>query len=95
MVRTHVGLADGLAHRIKTDPRFELVAPHPFALVCFRCVDGDESTDSLAKAVNATGDAYWTASVLDGRSIIRVSIGQTRTEQRHVDQLWDLIDTLG
>jgi aromatic-L-amino-acid decarboxylase len=95
MVRTHVALADGLAHRIKTDPRFELVAPHPFALVCFRCVDGDESTDSLAKAVNATGDAYWTASVLDGRSIIRVSIGQTRTEQRHVDQLWDLIDTLG
>lgn len=95
LVRTHVALADSLAERIEADPRFELVAPHPFALVCFRCVGGDEATDSLARAVNATGDAYWTASVLDGRSIIRVCIGQTRTEQRHVDRLWDLIDTLG
>jgi aromatic-L-amino-acid decarboxylase len=40
MVRHHVALADDLAARIDADPRFELVAPHPFALVCFRCTAG-------------------------------------------------------
>jgi len=95
MVRHHVALADDLASRLETDPRFELVAPHPFALVCFRCVESDAATEALAAAVNATGDMYWTPSVLDDRPIIRVSIGQSRVEQRHVDRLWDLIDRLG
>ncbi|MGY9075131.1 MAG: pyridoxal-dependent decarboxylase [Acidimicrobiales bacterium] len=94
MVRHHVQLADTLAARLEADPRFVLVAPHPFALVCFRCVAGDEATDALAAAVNATGDVYWTPSVLDGYSMIRVSIGQSRTESTHVDHLWELIDRL-
>ena len=95
MIRYHVGLANQLAARIEADPRFELVAPHPFALVCFRCTEGDAATEQLIRKVNETGTVAWTGSELDGRPMIRVSIGQSRTEQRHVDALWDLIDRLG
>ena len=94
MIRYHVALAEQLAKRLENDPRFDLVAPHPFALVCFRCTEGDEATTRLIEAVNATGEVAWTGSELDGRPMIRVSIGQRATEQRHVDALWALIDDL-
>ena len=94
MIRYHVALAEQLAKRLENDPRLDLVAPHPFALVCFRCTEGDEATTRLIEAVNATGEVAWTGSELDGRPMIRVSIGQRATEQRHVDALWALIDDL-
>ena len=94
MIRYHVALAEQLANRLESDSRFDLVAPHPFALVCFRCTEGDEATTRLIEAVNATGEVAWTGSELDGRPMIRVSIGQRATEQRHVDALWALIDDL-
>ena len=94
MIRYHVALAEQLANRLESDSRFDLVAPHPFALVCFRCTEGDEATTRLIEAVNASGAVAWTGSELDGRPMIRVSIGQRATEQRHVDALWALIDEL-
>jgi len=94
IVREHVRLADGFAAHIEADDRFELIAPHPFALVCFRHVGGNDATRALATALNATGDVAVTPSQIDGQWFIRVSIGQTYTEQRHVDHLWTLIDDL-
>ena len=94
MIRYHVALAEQLANRLESDPRFDLVAPHPFALVCFRCTESDEATTRLIEAVNASGEVAWTGSELEGRPMIRVSIGQRATEQRHVDALWALIDQL-
>ena len=94
MIRYHVALAEQLATRVESDPRFDLVAPHPFALVCFRCTESDEATTRLIEAVNASGEVACTGSELDGRPMIRVSIGQRATEQRHVDALWALIDQL-
>ena len=57
-------------------------------------MSGNEATDALAEAVNESGHSYWTASMLGDQAIIRVSIGQVGTEQKHVDRLWDLIDEL-
>lgn len=94
MIRYHVALTERLAEKLKSDPRFEVVAPHPFALVCFRCTAGDEATQSLAEAVNGSPNVAWTGSELDGRPMIRVSIGQRTTNEGHVDALWDLIDEL-
>ncbi|MBM44707.1 MAG: aspartate aminotransferase family protein [Acidimicrobiaceae bacterium] len=94
MIRYHVALTQELANRLGNDPRFEIVAPHPFALVCFRCTEGDAATARLIDAVNARGSVAWTGSELDGRPMIRVSIGQRATEGRHVEALWDLIDEL-
>ena len=93
-VREHVRLAQELATRLDDDHRFEIVAPVPFGLVCFRHVAGNETTDELAGAINASGDVYVTPSRIGEMSFIRVSVGQTRTEARHVERLWQLVDEL-
>ncbi len=90
-VREHVRLARWLEEQIKSHPRLKPVAPSPFALVSFAHVEGDSQTDRLAEAINASGHSFVTASKLGGRSFVRVSIGQTHTEPRHVERLWDLI----
>lgn len=91
-VREHVRLARGLSRRIAADDRLVLVAPAPFGLVCFRHTGGDERTEALAEAVNAADDVYVTTSRIGERPFIRVSVGQTRTEARHVERLWEVID---
>jgi aromatic-L-amino-acid decarboxylase len=91
-LREHVRLARSLAARVEASPRLSLVAPVPFALVCFRHVDGNDATAALVEAVNATGRCYVTPSVLpDGTAYVRVSVGQTSTEQRHLDALWEAV----
>ncbi len=91
-IRGHVAWAQELATRIESDPRFELVAPTPFALVCFRHVHGNAATTALANAINASGSSYVTPSTIDDVAFVRVSIGATWTEARHVDALWKLIN---
>src|SRR5690606_11259250 len=93
-VREHVRLAGELAGRIERDPRLELAAPARLNLVCFRHVDGDEATQRLHEALNATGRVYLTHTRLAGRYVVRAAIGAWTTEQRHVDALWELIDEL-
>jgi aromatic-L-amino-acid decarboxylase len=93
-IREHVRLADNLASKLESDGRFELVAPHPFALVVFRHVDGNEATMQLAAALNESGKVSLTPTTLGETAAIRVSIGQTSTDARHVDSLWAMIDEL-
>jgi len=93
-VRSHIELANGFAERIEADDRFALFAPHPFGLVTFCHVNGNDATRDLAAALNATGDVAVSPSQIADRWFIRVSIGQTYTQQRHVDDLWTLVDRL-
>ncbi len=93
-VRRHVELAAGLVDRVEADERFVLAAPPRLGLVCLRHVDGDDATQALLDAVNASGEQYLTHTRLDGRLVIRVSIGQTHTEEGHVRALWDHLTTL-
>jgi aromatic-L-amino-acid decarboxylase len=93
-VRRHVELAAGLVDRVEADERFVLAAPPRLGLVCLRHVDGDDATQALLDAVNASGEQYLTHTRLNGRLVIRVSIGQTQTEERHVRALWDHLTTL-
>jgi aromatic-L-amino-acid decarboxylase len=92
LVAEHIRLASELAGRIDGHDRLEHVAPPSFALVSFAHRDGDEATDALAEAINASGHSAVTPSTVAGRRFIRVSIGQTHTRQEHVDRLWQLID---
>ena len=93
-LRTHLELAQMLTSRVDADERLELVAPTPLALVSLRHRRGEEATRELAEEINATGSFYVTPSVIDDRPFIRVSIGSTWTEARHVEALWNLIDEL-
>ena len=94
LIRYHVALASDLTNRLEADVRFELFASHPFGLVCFTHRDGNQATRSLCQALNDSGRVAVTPSELGGVTFIRISIGQTGTEQVHVDELWDLIDDL-
>jgi aromatic-L-amino-acid decarboxylase len=91
-VREHVRLAQGLAERVRRHPKLELAAPADLTLVCFTHTDGDEASRSILESVNASGDAYLSHTKLNDRYVVRVNVGQTYTEQRHVDRLWELIE---
>jgi aromatic-L-amino-acid/L-tryptophan decarboxylase len=93
-VRRHVELAGELARWVEADDRFELAAPQRLGLVCLRHVGGDEPTQQLLDAVNASGRQYLTHTRLEDRLVIRVSIGQTHTEEHHVRALWDHVTSL-
>ncbi|HEX6419419.1 MAG TPA: pyridoxal-dependent decarboxylase [Acidimicrobiales bacterium] len=93
-VREHVRLAGELAARVEADDRLALAAPARLNLVCFRHVGGDDATEALHRALNATGRVFLTHTRLAGRYVIRASIGAWTTEQRHVDALWSLVDEL-
>jgi aromatic-L-amino-acid decarboxylase len=76
---------------VQEDPRFELAAPVPLNLVCFRHGGGDGVNEELLKTLNASGKLYLTHTKLDARYTLRMSIGQTHTEERHVRAAWELI----
>ena len=90
-VRRHVELAQAFRGWIEGEPGFELAAPVPLNLVCFRHEGGDEANERILETVNASGRIFLTHTKLDGRFTLRLSIGQTWTEERHVRAAWDAI----
>jgi aromatic-L-amino-acid decarboxylase len=84
-----------LAHKftgwIRADPRFELAAPVPLNLVCFRHRAGDAVNQSLTEQLNRSGDLYLTHTKLDGKFTLRLCVGQLSTLERHVAQAWKRI----
>ena len=90
-VREHVTLAHELAGWIAREPRLMLSTDARLNLVCFRDVRGDEATQRLLDALNATGLVYLTHTRLDGALTIRACIGATQTRREHVDRLRALI----
>lgn len=91
MVAGHVELAEALAARVESDGRFVLAAPRRLNLVCFRAVDGESTTQRILDECNASGQMLLTHTRVDGHLVVRMSIGQTTTEARHVDRAWQLI----
>ena len=90
-VRQHIALAQEFAAWVREDGRFELAAPAPLNLVCFRHRAGDAFNEALLEALNRTGDLYLTHTKLDGQYTLRFCVGQTYTERRHVERAWDRI----
>jgi aromatic-L-amino-acid decarboxylase len=94
MIREHVELTRLLADLVTDDDRFEIVAPHPLNLLCLAVREGDAATDRLIEQANATGTVLFTRTVLDGRSVLRFSIGARATQERHVRSAWTLLQKL-
>ena len=90
-VRRHVELAKAFRAWVESEPNFEVAAPSPLNLVCFRHVGGDEANERILETVNASGRIFLTHTKLDGRFTLRLSIGQTWTEEQHVRTAWDAI----
>jgi aromatic-L-amino-acid decarboxylase len=95
-VRGHIALAGELADRIAAEPGFTLAAPRSLALVCLRLNTGEPDADEkatreLLAAVNASGRAFLTHTIVDGRYAIRVAIGGVATGRHDLDALWSLL----
>ncbi len=53
--------------------------------------EADRLCHAILDRVNASGEAFLTHTVLDGRVCIRLSIGNLRTAERHVQRAWELV----
>jgi len=90
-VREHVRLAQQFAAWVRSDSRFELAAPAPLNLICFRLRSGDDDNQKLMDRLNQSGNLYLTHTRLDGKFTLRLCVGQTNTKSRHVERAWQLI----
>jgi aromatic-L-amino-acid/L-tryptophan decarboxylase len=98
LMRKHISLAHELAGWIDASADFELMAPVPFGLVCFRYNPGKKDGDdtdrmnaALLARVNASRRVHLTHTRLAGRYVIRVVVGQRQTERQHVEEVWRLV----
>lgn len=90
-IREHVRLAQQFAAWVRDDDRFELAAPVPLNLVCFRHKSGDEANQKIMDRLNRSGDLFLTHTKLNGKLTLRLCVGQTHTKERHVERAWKRI----
>lgn len=97
-IRKHIHYAQSFATRIKNTPNWELVAPTPLSLVCFRYHPPGSSegglnalNQALLDHVNRSGIARLSHTVLDGRFTLRMAIGNVRTSQRDIELVWEAL----
>jgi aromatic-L-amino-acid decarboxylase len=98
-IRAHITMAARLARLIEAETDFGLLAPVPLNTVCFRYQPqglGDENrlealNRRILEAVNRSGQIFITHTKLKGCYALRLVVGQTRVEWRHVEAAWELI----
>ncbi len=105
-LRRDLAAARWLAEQAAATPQWRVLAPVPLQTVCLRheperLVDAsgevrdgealDRHTRAWAAAVNDSGRAFVTPATLDGRWLVRVSVGAEPTEHEHVERLWALL----
>jgi aromatic-L-amino-acid decarboxylase len=96
-IREHCRLARLFANWVDDSKNFEMLAPVPFALVCFRACpknvkDLDALNERIMNEINASGEAYLSHTKLDGKFTLRLSVGSIRVEERHLQKVWDLLN---
>ena len=100
-IKNHIKLAQEFKNWIEAEDDFELMAPVPFSTVCFRYNPGNKSeeelnilNEKLLEAINASGKIFLSHTKLNGKFVIRLTIGSIRHEKRHVEEAWELIKTI-
>jgi len=98
-IHEHCRMARLFASWVDESPDWELLAPVPLALVCFRAKPEDvpvEKLDALNEAimhrVNASGRALLSHTRLNDKLTLRLSVGNIRTTEQHVRQVWQLLN---
>lgn len=100
-IKNHITLATEFKGWIETENDFELMAPVPFSTVCFRFNPKDKTDDelnilneNLLERINASGKLFLSHTKLNGKFVIRLTIGSIRHERRSVEEAWKLIRTV-
>jgi aromatic-L-amino-acid decarboxylase len=91
VIREHLRLAALFEGWVRTEPGWEICAPRPFSLVCFRRDGSDEENEKLLERVNATGEVFLSHTRLGGRFVLRLAIGNARTTEDDVRLAWDVL----
>src|SRR6267142_452240 len=98
-IREHCRLAQLFASWVEQSTDWELMAPTPFALVCFRARPSVEDegrlnalNEQIMHGVNGTGKALLSHTKLDDKLTLRLSVGNIRTTEKHVRQVWELLN---
>jgi aromatic-L-amino-acid decarboxylase len=94
VLREHMRLAQKLSEWIQEDARFEVSAPVPFSLVCFRYKGSDQQNRELFEKINATGKAFLSSTELNGHYVLRWAIGNMETSEKDVRETWQLVQEL-
>jgi len=97
ILRSHVAWTQELARWIREAGDFEIMAPHPLSVVCFRHLAGvahnaaalDEHNQRVTEEINRSGFAFLSTTRLGERVAIRFAIGNARTTQADVRETWD------
>ncbi|KAE7997899.1 hypothetical protein FH972_002492 [Carpinus fangiana] len=97
-IRNHINLAKHFEGLVAQDPRFEVVTPRVFSLVCFHLLPSQNNEDhgnklnhDLLDAVNSTGKIFISHTVLSGKYILRFAVGAPLTEERHITSAWKVL----
>jgi aromatic-L-amino-acid/L-tryptophan decarboxylase len=95
-LREHCIIAQEFAASIMRTPHWEICAPHPFSLVCFRHVPPGMSHDQtnahnerMMRAVNARGRVYLSHTKVNDTYVLRLALGNIRTTREHVAMAWE------
>ena len=90
-IREHVRLAALFESWVAAEPGWELCAPRPFSVVCFRREGSDEENEALMERANATGELFLSHTKLGGRFVLRLAVGNARTTEADVQRAWDVL----
>jgi aromatic-L-amino-acid decarboxylase len=97
-IKHHIQLAHEFASWIDKEKDFERLAPVPFSTVCFRFNPGNLSenelnilNEKLLEEINSSGKIFLSHTKLNGKFVIRLTIGSIRHERRHIEEAWKII----
>jgi aromatic-L-amino-acid/L-tryptophan decarboxylase len=90
-IREAIRLAALFEDWVRAEPGWEVTAPRPFSLVCFRRDGSDEENEALLERVNATGEIFLSHTRLNGRYSLRLAVGNARTTEEDVRLAWDVL----
>ena len=91
ILRSHIEWAQTFAALVDAHPSFERVAPVPFSVVCFRFKGSDQQNQAIQEKVNQSGRVFISGTVLNGKFVLRLAIGNLATQWRDVEEAWELI----
>ena len=95
IIRDQIAMAQELGARIGSDARFEICAPGLLSVICFRVRGTDEENRTLLDRINGSGRFYLSGTMLGGRYVLRVAVGNRLTSRETLGELWRLLDGQG
>jgi aromatic-L-amino-acid decarboxylase len=90
-IRRAIALAELFEGWVRDEPGWELCAPRPFSVVCFRRDGSDAANEALLERVNRSGEIFISHTKLDGRYVLRLAIGHESTTEDDVRRAWEVL----